>query len=222
MSNRSLLLFSFIFALPCNLLAQTASIQVQVYDQAGMDPSTLQRFVERTQDVLITAGLSAEVSTCTRGIEDPCAPKTGSARRLQIRLLARSPKRTSDAGHHPLGESFADHDGGTYASVFLDRVTDAASGATVPMVIVLAHAAAHEIGHLLLGDEAHTPGGLMKAQWDRNDFQAMYQNRLHFTAEQHRILTYRYGVSRPATVAQNPDLQEHTEVRRQLFCVAPD
>ena len=204
MSNRSLLILSLILALPCNLSAQTPTIRVLVNDQAGLEPSTLQQFVECTEHVLVTAGLSVQVSACTRGTEGPCAPETGSARRLHVRVLARSAKGTSHAGHLPLGESFADHDGGTYASVFLDRVTDAASGASIPMVIVLAHAAAHEIGHLLLGDEAHTPGGLMKALWDHNDFQAMYQNRLHFTAEQHRILTNRYGVSRSATVAQNP------------------
>jgi hypothetical protein len=202
MSNRSLLILSLFLALPCNLSAQTPTIQVLVYDQAGMDPSALQRFVERTQDILITAGLSVQVSACTRGIEDPCAPKTGTARRLQIRLLARSPKRTN-AGHHPLGESFADHDGGTYASVFLDRVTDAAADANVPVVIVLAHAATHEIGHLLLGDQSHTPQGLMKARWDRNDFQAMNQNHLHFTAEQVQALARSYGVPRSASVVQN-------------------
>jgi hypothetical protein len=72
------------------------------------------------------------------------------------------------------------------------------------MLIVLAHAAAHEIGHLLLGDEAHTPGGLMKALWNHNDFQAMNQNRFHFTSEQIPVLVGRYGVSRREDVAADP------------------
>lgn len=204
MSSRRLLILSLFLALPGGLLAQTSGIQVLAYDQAGLDLSTFQRFVERTQDILMTAGLSVHVEACASGVDDPCAPRTGSARRLQVRVLARSPKTTSNAHSRPLGESFASHDGGTYASVFLERVTDVAAGASVPTDIVLAYAAAHEIGHLLLGDEAHTTRGLMKAQWDHNDLQAMYQNHLHFTAEQLRILTNRYGMSHPEDVAANP------------------
>jgi hypothetical protein len=206
MLSRRLLILSLFLALPCDLSAQTPTIQVLVYDQAGLQLSTFQRFLERTRAILMTAGLSVQVEACASGVEGPCAPRTESARRLQVRVLARSPKRAGHAGHHPLGESFAGQDGGTYASVFLERVTDAAAEANVPVVIVLAHAAAHEIGHLLLGDESHTPRGLMKAQWDRNDFQAMHQNRLHFTAQQVRMLSGRYGVSPSATIAQNPAL----------------
>jgi hypothetical protein len=202
MSNRSLLFLILFLTLPGISSAQTPTVQVLVYDRAGLEPTTLHRFVERTKDILVTAGLSVQVEACARGAEDdPCATHTGSARRLQVRVIPRSAKSTTKAGHSPLGESFADHDGGTYASVFLDRVTDEAAETNVPMVTVLAYTAAHEIGHLLLGDETHTPRGLMKAKWDRNDFQAMCQGRLHFNEDQSRELANRFGVSRPENIA---------------------
>ena len=100
----------------------------------------------------------------------------------------------------PLGQSFVDAGGGGYASVFLSRVQDAADEAGVPRTIVLSYAAAHEIGHLLLGKDAHTPAGLMRANWDRSDFQAMDQLRLQFSNEQVRQLASRYGAAHQTEV----------------------
>jgi hypothetical protein len=105
-----------------------------------------------------------------------------------------------------LGESFADRNGGSCASVFLERVTDEAAEANVPRVTVLAYAAAHEVGHLLLGNEAHTPQGLMKAQWGRSEYQAMSQNHFQFSPEQLQALARRYGLSRSANPDPNPAL----------------
>jgi hypothetical protein len=49
---------------------------------------------------------------------------------------------------------------------------------------LLAHAVAHEIGHVLLQQDAHSPTGLMRALWDRNDLQAMMAGQLGFTREE--------------------------------------
>jgi hypothetical protein len=62
-------------------------------------------------------------------------------------------------------------------------VQDQAAAAGVPWVVVLAYAAAHEVGHLLLGS-AHTPRGLMKAEWDGRDYEAMNQNACRFDEKQ--------------------------------------
>ena len=97
----------------------------------------------------------------------------------------------------PLGQSLADHEGGTYSSVFLERVQDAAAEANVPWDIVLAYAAAHETV-ILLGSEAHTARGLMKAHWGRDDYLEINQHQLHFIDEQAHQLANRYGRS-PST-----------------------
>ena len=98
-------------------------------------------------------------------------------------------------------------EGGTYGSVFLSRVKDAAAEANVPWDIVLANAIAHEGGHLLLG-AAHTPRGLMKATWGRAEYEAMYQRRLHFSDEQSRQLGSRYGGLPRAIVTAEPAVGE--------------
>ena len=57
-------------------------------------------------------------------------------------------------------------------------------------VIVLAHAMAHEIGHLLL-PYGHSATGLMRADWDAKDMRLAVQGRLNFTSEQVELIRTR-------------------------------
>ena len=49
---------------------------------------------------------------------------------------------------------------------------------------ILGHGMAHEIGHVLLHQAAHSPVGLMRSQWDRTDFENMVGGNLRFTSEE--------------------------------------
>lgn len=51
---------------------------------------------------------------------------------------------------------------------------------------VLGHAMAHELGHVLLGPNAHSDLGLMLPNWDARNFDDMSKGRLNFTGEQAR------------------------------------
>ena len=176
--------------------AQTSALQVQVYDYTGLSPAAFHEFIARTQEILAGSGVSLEVDACARG-SAACESHTGSSRQLVVRVIADSSKSMKNARLEKLGMSIADHDGGTYATVFLKPAEEKASDANLPRIVVLAYAAAHEIGHLLLGD-AHSPQGLMKATWGANDFVAMSQNDLRFSREQARELTSRFGAPRQA------------------------
>jgi len=207
MSNRSSLFLLLLVALACRVSAQTTAVQVQVYDYADLRPSTLHQFAALTQDILINAGISVKIEACARGVQGSCATQTSNARRLVVRVVAGAAKRMSNVRWPPLGQSFVDSEGGTYASVFVATVHDQAAAANVPWVIVLAYAAAHEIGHLLLGNQAHTLRGLMKAHWDSTDYQAMNQNHFHFSSEQTRELVSRYGAVRPIAIGSDTALE---------------
>jgi hypothetical protein len=53
---------------------------------------------------------------------------------------------------------------------------------------ILGHGIAHEIGHVLLHLALHSPKGLMRANWDRNDLQNVATGDLLFTsAEAERV-----------------------------------
>jgi len=54
-------------------------------------------------------------------------------------------------------------------------------------VIVLGHAMAHEIGHLLL-PYGHSPTGLMRAEWEAKDLRLAANRQLNFTSEQAELM----------------------------------
>ncbi len=73
------------------------------------------------------------------------------------------------------------------AYVFYRRVETEAARYAVSPTAVLACAIAHEFGHLLLpgGTRAgHSPAGLMRASWDRDDFHRSDQGLLRFSPDQ--------------------------------------
>jgi len=208
MKNRGCFFLLPLLALAGNanaVLAQRSALQVQVYDYAGLSPAALDQFIARTQAILAGSGVSLEVDACKRGAL-LCESHTGSSRQIVIRVISDTGKtRTKDVRLDTLGQSIAGPDGGTYATLFLKPVGDTASEESLPRTIVLAYAAAHEIGHLLLG-EAHTAEGLMKAYWNADDFLAMAQNRFHFSPAATRELATRYGTARRGEGGADTDL----------------
>jgi len=55
---------------------------------------------------------------------------------------------------------------GAHVTIFSDRVEALARSGNAAGPVILGHALAHEIGHVLLGSSAHTTGGLMQARWN--------------------------------------------------------
>ncbi len=53
---------------------------------------------------------------------------------------------------------------------------------------ILGLAMAHEIGHLLLPFHSHSPRGIMRAKWDRRDFQLATYGNLGFTPKQAELI----------------------------------
>jgi hypothetical protein len=207
MSNRGCILLLLLLGLvggATTASAQTVALQVRVYDYSGLSAGALRSFIAGNQRILTEAGISAEVDACAVGVATPCESRQGSSRQVTIRVVAAAPSSYKNARWQHLGQAIADHEGGTYATVFLDLVEDAAANTGLPRMLVLAYAAAHEVGHLLLGDDAHTSEGLMKASWKSEDFQAIALNRFHFSPRQAEELKRRYGTGRSI------DLSTHT------------
>jgi hypothetical protein len=172
--------------------AQTATLRIQIYDYASLEPKTLSQVLISMEDILASSGLTARVSLCKGSLElscDAAAPVGPVIRIVQGEAKAKNVSRPT------LGKSYAGHEGGTYATVFLRAAQEDAADANVPWAVVLAHAAAHEVGHLLMGD-SHALRGLMKVAWNRNDYHDMVQSGLHFTDEEARKIARRYASAR--------------------------
>jgi hypothetical protein len=70
------------------------------------------------------------------------------------------------------------------AGIFYDHVEKLARGDAASAAVLLGHAMAHELGHLLLGTNSHSPAGLMRVQWSRRDLQLASAGHLIFMAHQ--------------------------------------
>ena len=92
-----------------------------------------------------------------------------------------------------------------FAYVFVHRVEELSKWSGCSLPILVGCAMAHEIGHLLLGNQSHGKWGLMKASWKSNELRRAATGALGFTTkEADRIRTQverRLGSSRPAALA---------------------
>ena len=70
-----------------------------------------------------------------------------------------------------LGEAFVDTGAGAgvLATIYADRVKLMAELSGTDAASLLGRAIAHELGHLLLATNAHSPSGLMRARWTPSD-----------------------------------------------------
>jgi len=102
-----------------------------------------------------------------------------------LRLVPTSPATRAHFGRDTLGIA-AQAETGTdaSASVFHDRVKQLAAAWLVSLPLVLGHAMAHEIGHLLLGAGSHSPGGLMREHWKRQDLTRAAEGNLLFNGRE--------------------------------------
>jgi hypothetical protein len=85
--------------------------------------------------------------------------------------LDRAP--TSGVNNNTLGFALPCARYGTDASVFVDRCEGVMQGTTASFGKILGHAIAHEVGHVLLGTNGHSVGGLMRARWGRAEWQTV-------------------------------------------------
>jgi hypothetical protein len=151
-----------------------ARLQVRVYD-AGVMPAAEQTVALRAAaGVLAAAGIDVTWLACgddaTRTHAIACEAPPGPAE-LSVRFVRLA--GTPSHGQLQLGYSLVDTDigAGSLATVYVDRVHWVAAQAGAEAAVVLGFAAAHEIGHLLLGTNAHAANGLMRAVWSRAQLQ---------------------------------------------------
>lgn len=74
------------------------------------------------------------------------------------------------------------------ATLYYERVRALSprSGGTVTAGQVLGYAAAHELGHLMLGSRGHSATGVMKETWSSSDLLEMAVHQFWFTGEFNR------------------------------------
>jgi hypothetical protein len=146
-------------------------ITVRWYNAVGVSIGQLSTAQQIARDLLRRAGFEPLWRTC-RGARGPSRKASDACNEplrpneLIVRVVATPP----DANHEwvdSLGFSYVDTAAraGTLSTVFADHVAVLANAAGMDPGVLLGRAAAHEIGHLLIGGTTHTATGLMQAHW---------------------------------------------------------
>ena len=129
----------------------------------------LQPAIDTATAILRAAEVDVEWYSCeaalVRNPEHRCAAPIGG-NELAVRLV-RMRTDPNHRGDLALGYSLVDArtHSGALATIFMDRVIWLADAAKIDVRPLLGRAIAHELGHLLLGTNAHTEAGLMRAVW---------------------------------------------------------
>jgi len=166
--------------------AAQQKLTVGVYNLAGVPGAVLGKARYEASRIYAKAGVEAEWVECNAngaGSSAACAGM-GQPDRPVLKIMSRSVDGQRSRG--ALGYAVVPEAGvhGTQAWVFFETVKEVAArdGADVPDV--LAVAMAHELGHLLLGQQAHSDRGIMQGAWKKADLKRAAGGGLTFTQEQ--------------------------------------
>lgn len=99
-------------------------------------------------------------------------------------------RRSLNLRDSTLGISYLASDGtGFQAAIFYKGIEKLRHETFVDPAIILGHVAAHEIGHLLLGTNSHSAGGIMRAHWKMEELARANKGLLLFFAksQSHRM-----------------------------------
>lgn len=151
--------------------AATALV-VRVYDSSRGYAKTRTTAILTAASIAAEAGLDIHWTDCTRTAQLGACTDLRGPHDLIVRIMPVSAAGSPgllirDQSRRPLGFSVVDPvvGAGAVAVVFLDRVVPLARRTGVDSGRLLGRAVAHEIGHLLLGTNEHSPTGLMREVW---------------------------------------------------------
>jgi hypothetical protein len=143
----------------------THSVPVRVYDTAGLDGRLESAALAVASEAVAAAAIDVAWSRCgSRRPEPACHGSAADA--LMLRIVR---SKATDPTDEPVSLGFVYVDSSTrsavLATIYFDRVARLAKKAGANLAVLLGHAIAHELGHLLLASTSHSADGLMRPVW---------------------------------------------------------
>lgn len=177
------------------------TIAVEVRDYAGVPPATLAAATHEAARVLRRAGIEVEWTLgSSPSVETSASADAGQPQPLRVGIFApRHP--TPVRSHSVLGYAVLPADGspGVDAGVRYGAVERQLHDTTASLPQVVGYVIAHEVGHLLLGSNAHAAWGVMSAQLSGAYFDKAAQGTLAFASDEAERL--RAGIRRRHALA---------------------
>jgi hypothetical protein len=172
------------------------TVSVRVYNYAKVSEGILLGAEKEASRIFRAAGIDIGWVDCPTSriqgrsplqeVEAPC-PQPVSGADVDLRILPH----LAPARHAFSDDMFGFADGSSLASVFYGRVENLAhgyDGDETETPVILGGVMGHEIGHLLLGSDSHSPAGIMCAKWDREYLRLGLMGRQLFSPEQSALM----------------------------------
>ena len=164
-------------------------IHIHIYNYAGISDEALARAEQETARIFRRVGVLTEWLDCPLNAEEPSRNNTcdvpAASARFTLRLLSNTMAERFPLGHDFFGFALLPVSGGfgVMANVFAERAKEMA-GSTASLSVILGDLMAHELGHLLLSQSAHSVAGIMRGEWRTRELQKVAEGTLFFLPEQ--------------------------------------
>ena len=169
---------------------QAPTLKIYLYNDAGLSAKIVLQATNRATEVFRQAGVLTKWYDCSPKTASVPGCEEGSLESdaISVRIL----RDTADFGQDILGAAFLGDNGhGQYTDIFFDRIRRLSEGSEVSLPNLFGYVVVHEIGHLLLGPNAHTWLGIMKARWRREQLEKMERGELWFSDKESKAMRER-------------------------------
>ena len=174
-----------------------AQVTVSVYNDAQVPPDILARAEQQAAEIFSRARLGVTWLSCTHinsGVRAVACNGFDVPGHVAVRIIARAASSMSDAA---LGVAFLAPDGtGRYSDVFWKTAQGLHANSNVDLGDILGSVIAHEMGHLLLGSNAHAISGIMRPHWERGELHRIAMGTLMFLPEESKRMHERIATSK--------------------------
>jgi hypothetical protein len=169
-------------------------ITVRVYNFAQVSTGTLTEAEREATSIFRQVGLDTQWLDCPLLMADfpdyPTCQQPSGLSDFVLRILPEAMAKRQTFRDTTFGFALPcpENERGCVANVFYHRIEDLARRGQIRQPEVMGHAIAHEIGHLLLGLNAHSAAGIMRADWTRRDLQQALLGHLIFAAGEAELI----------------------------------
>jgi len=188
-----------------NTASKSTQVTVSVYNDADVPPAVLHRAEQRVASIFARANFEVVWLHCIHAsAEDaPACNRIDPPEHLALRIIPDAASFMSDA---VFGIAFLSPDGtGKYSDVFWKRVEDLHATSNLDLGGILGSIMAHELGHLLLGSNAHAVSGIMRAHWEGEELRRIAMGTLLFTPQQAKLMRRKARLFEAAEPSAGPN-----------------
>jgi hypothetical protein len=189
--KRSVLCFALLRSLPTMSLptdAPATTLTILLFNNSHASPQSLIRTKEGVDDIFRKSGIGLVWIDCPPGpgslsarlCEDESAPGEIRVRIVDRQFKNYLPENTFGFAIPPI-----------WATVYYESALHLAKSITnyeTDVSLILSCLIGHEIGHLLLGQNAHAVDGIMTPRWEIGQIQQAMRRDLRFTPEQSKMM----------------------------------